>query len=475
MVYKVRVRGIYSTAISKILYDRGLTLVDVSEVIAKRLGINSLRGEAADLTIKSDDSDPSNILVIGFPKAVRYVVNILTSMIPYMITIMPNIGLYSTFKTRVIGKRDGECLVETPLGQAQVVDVDECVKGMELPVTSIKVPLRRGERPLFSSKLRVVGYYAIVGRGSKLTFSNHIRNKNRISELVTLSSSYVRKGYSIHWRSNVDEADLNEVLKELNNLIELLNGVERSVASSKTLEIVYEGEALALLIPTSASKAYLDSVRASIAPTTPYHHQLKGVSGGLSDVVDLLDIISAGVDRNSLSKSIKEWLISKLPEYEVSFRHSKLDGTVVNLGNGRVRTTYLDGDDVCVEVERDVRSKGVYDGIGAHKELGDKILSKVCENRWWITHTYISSSNNLVKGEYVNINTPPEVLPNGDIKYVDLGIDLVKGSNGVCRLIDVGEFRGLIIDGVIREDIINAVLNTLNKLIDSLCVFKSNT
>jgi len=474
MVYKVRVRGIYSTAISKILYDRGLMLVDVSETIAKRLGINSLRGEAADVTIKSDDSDPSNILVIGFPKAVRYVVNMLTSTIPYMITLVPSIGLYSTFKTHVIDKRDGECLVETPVGPAQVVDLNECVKGMELPVTSIKVPLRRGERPLFSSRLRVVGYYAIVGRGSRLTFSNHVRNKNRISELVALSSSYIRRGYSIHWRSNVDEADLNEVLKELSSLVELLNNVEKSVASSKALEVVYEGEAIALLIPSSISKAYLDSVRASIAPTTPYHHQLKGVGGGLSDVVDLLDILSAWVGRDALSRSIKEWLISKLPELEVSFKHLKLDGTTINLGSGKVRAAYLDGGDVCIEVERDVRSRGVYDGIGTHKEVGDKIISKVCENRWWITHTYISPSN-IVKGEYININAPPEVLPDRVIKYIDLGVDLVKSSNGACRLIDVGEFRSLIIDGIVREDFINAVLNTLNTLIDSLCVLKSGT
>jgi len=223
MKFKVRVRGVYATALSKILHERGLILVDVSDVIARRLGVSNLRGEVADVTVKSDDEDPSNILVIGFPEAVKSVVNILVSELPYVVLNMPEVGLYTTFKTFIVGKKDGECLVDSPYGHAPLMDVNECIEGSEVYVTSIKVPLRRGERVVFSNKLRVVGYYAVVGRGNKITFSNFIKNKNKISELLTISSSYVRKGYSIHWRSNVDDADLKEVIDELGRLFSKLH------------------------------------------------------------------------------------------------------------------------------------------------------------------------------------------------------------------------------------------------------------
>ncbi|MEM1601127.1 MAG: DUF402 domain-containing protein [Sulfolobales archaeon] len=468
MKFKVRVRGVYATALSKILHERGLILVDVSDVIARRLGVSNLRGEVADVTVKSDDEDPSNILVIGFPEAVKSVVNILVSELPYVVLNMPEVGLYTTFKTFIVGKKDGECLVDSPYGHAPLMDVNECIEGSEVYVTSIKVPLRRGERVVFSNKLRVVGYYAVVGRGNKITFSNFIKNKNKISELLTISSSYVRKGYSIHWRSNVDDADLKEVIDELGRLFSKLHELEKLVVQSRPLDIVYEGEKVALIVLSSISKDYLDGVRNTVTSTAPYHHRLRGLEDMFKDVIDLMDTLAHAVDVSILSRCLREWILSKLLESEVSIKHVRPDGSVLSLSKGRISRVLRD-DYICVNLEREVTGGGVYDGLGVSKDVGDKIISEICEGRWWVKHEYLSS-NGKVKGVYVNVNTPPEFLPYNIIKYVDLGIDLVKGGNNLCRLVDVEEFRNLIRGNSLKFDIVNDVVVLLDRLISEFCM-----
>ncbi len=467
MRFKVRVRGVYATALSKILHEGGLLLVDVSDVIAKRLGVEQLKGEVADVTVKSDDEDPSNILVIGFPEAVNAVVDVLVRELPYVVLNIPEVGLYTTFKTYVVGKKDGECLVESPFGKAPLVDVNECVEGMEVYVTSIKVPLRAGEHVVFSNKLRVVGYYAVVGRGNKVTFSNFIRNKNKVSDLLLISSSYVRRGYSIHWRSNVDDADLREITEELNMLLNKLHELEKLVIQSRPLNIVYEGEKIALIIPSSLSKDYLDNIRSSVTPTSPYHHRLRGLEDMFKDVIDFMDITSYNVNVDVLRGCVRKWILSKLLESDITIKHVKPDGSVIGLGKGKVLKV-LDDDRICISLERRVIGSGFYDGLGIPKEVGDRITTEVCEDRWWVKHEYSSPSGN-VKGIYININTPPELLPYNVIKYVDLGIDLVK-KDGLCRLVDIEELRNLLQRKSLKFDMLNNVIYLLDKLISEFCM-----
>lgn len=471
MGFKVRVRGVYATALSKILLDRGFLLIDVSDVMARRLGIDYLRGEVADVTVKSDDEDPSNVLVIGFPEAVKAVVNTLKDELPYVILNMPEVGLYTTFKTYVVGKEDGDCIINTPYGEAPIIDVNECVEGSETYATSIKVPLRKGERMVFSSKLRVVGYYAILGRGNKVTFSNFIKNKNRISELVTLSSNYVRRGYSIHWRSNVDDANLNDVLSELSVLINRMHELEKAVQRSRPLEVVYEGEKVALIVLSSLSKDYLDIVRGKVVPTAPSHHRLRGLEDIFKDVVELMDVASSSVDADVLGRCLTEWILGKLVESDALIKHVKPDGSTITLGRGKVLKVGKEGG-LCLTLEREVVSGGVYDGLDVAKEVGDRIITEVCSDRWWMKHEYVSSKGKG-KGLYININTPPEFLPYNVIKYVDLGLDLVKRSSGLCRLVDVAEFRDLLVRGSIGFDIMNSVISLLDKLITEFCLIQS--
>jgi len=61
----VRVRGIYSTAVSKLLLEEGFKLVEASDKIIERLNI-PIDTSPCDATVK-DTENPDEILVLGFP------------------------------------------------------------------------------------------------------------------------------------------------------------------------------------------------------------------------------------------------------------------------------------------------------------------------------------------------------------------------------------------------------------------------
>ena len=469
MKVRARVRGIYATAISKILYDNGVELVDVSEQIARRLGIDQRRGEPADVTVKTDESDPSKLLVLGFPESVSAVGNILVRNIPDALVLKPKVGLYAAFKTKIIRKTNRECIVESPIGEALLVDESDCNPGKVVCVTVVKTPIRPSERLVVSSRVRVVGKYAIVGRGSRVSFSGFIRNKPRITELLNISTQYIRKGYSIRWRSNADEASLENIMNEIPQLIELLHKIEEKLSNAQPLEIIYTGEHMLFLELTYSSKQYLDNIRSRVLPTAPFHHALRAIENSYEGVVDLIDTFAEYIDKSDLEKWIREWIMKRL-EYKKDLRiyHKSLYKKDVLLGEGIIENTAADKSKLRLIIKRLIRGKGTYDGLNIPKEPGDIAFTHITEGKWYVVHSYYSSDMLNQKGLYININTPPEVLPNGSITYLDLGVDIIKDSKG-CRLIDTEEFRKLLIDGITTEDVIAKVAKAVDEIINDYC------
>ncbi len=469
MVIRARVRGIYSTALSKILSENGIELVDVSDVIAERLGIPQRRGYPADVTVKSDEGDPSEILVLGFPREVEEIVEIIRNEVPATMLYTSRLGLYSALKVRVLGRRGRECLAETPIGTAALVDLPDCREGDEVPATVIKLALKPGERLVLSARVRVVGKYALLGRGSRVSFSSFIRNKERIAELLALFSEYLNKGYSVKWRSNADEAPIESIKEEIPQLIELLEDVMKRLERAQPFEVVYEGEKIALIRLTGVSRRYLDEVRREVAPTTPYHHMLRAEANSSSGIVELLDIIASHTRPEDLEQWVREWLVDRvLNSKEVRLEHVRIGQRPVVLGPGKAEEAAIGNDGIAVIIKRKIRSQGTYDGLGVLREPGDTVITRVWEKRWYVIHEYYGRDGAL-KGVYVNMNSPPEIMPSGTISYLDLGMDIVKRPGGPCEIIDVEEFREAYGPGGLSPDVVTWLTEWLYRAIDEVC------
>jgi len=77
--YGFRVRGIYATAIAKILVDRGLKPSDISEKLSRRL-----RAEVegyVDVTVKNSDDNKTLLIIVGMPGAVEESFKVLSNVL----------------------------------------------------------------------------------------------------------------------------------------------------------------------------------------------------------------------------------------------------------------------------------------------------------------------------------------------------------------------------------------------------------
>lgn len=473
MAIKVRVRGIYATAISKMLADEGYILVDVSDVIVRRLGIPPNKGLPADVTVKTDNDDASKILVIGHYEHSEAVARTIVGMVPATISYTSPIGLYATLVARVKGAQEGKCFVETPYGLAELVEYRECREGNLLPVSVIRVPMHPKDTIVVVPGARVVGDFAVVWKGSRVMFSPHIRNKNRITELLSLSSKYVRQGLSIKWRSNSDEADLEAIAAELPRLVKQLEKVEEKTREFRDISVVTNGERITSIFLTYDAKLYLDSYRRIAVPTVDYHHMIKTSRGLYKDIAELLDELSGHISSDLLKRAVRKFIAKVVEEVgEVSLYHRKLDGHYIKLGSANIAKISHE-ERLELELLRRIGSGGVYDGLGLKKEPGDMIKTVVYEGSPYIVHYYFSSDGKL-KGIYVNFNTKPEIVIPNIVEYVDLSIDLVRANDSPCELVDQEELRSFIANHFIylSQEIYEYISSGLGEAINTYCDIK---
>jgi len=433
-MYKYRVRGIYATAIAKLLLDSGATLVDVSEKLSKRLGIPRNIDEPPHATVKVSERSPERIVIVGFRDAVKYAYTLITSRVPDAIGRLFEAGPYSTLKIVVAERRpNGDCIAESPIGSVQLVD-SPCIVGEESYAHVVRVPQKPGELYVVRRGAAAVedSVTLIDDKRGKVEFSEHIKDLRRRAELMALALQYSRRGYSVKWRSYADDAPTDKILADLDNALSKLSNMRSGVAV---------GESLAFVVFTRNSLRYLDSLRRQVIPTTPYHHQMK-LCGIDERIVDTLDFISNHVELSQLEQALNDYFLQMLANQKSAIIvHAKPWEEYIEIGPLEILGVTSTQHGVVVVGLREIRTQGVYDGLDVPKEVGDKAYTFVFLEKPYTVHIYTSSDGKL-KGVYINVNTPPIVCPDR-IQYIDLLVDVVF-HNEQLKVVDLDEFENFL-------------------------------
>lgn len=371
---KIRIRGIYATALTYML-SKNFEIVQQSPQIAERFMQEIIR-EPADITFK-DGEDKGSLIVIGSADNFE---NYLKEIFPYSIVWKSPVKLYS--------------LIETQNCKYQNFDVKPCIeKGIV-----IKPPT--DGRKIILSPLKAVSKFGMVWRGEgKTFFSEHIVPEER-KRLLNISIKYNKKGYNVKWRSNA-QFEKNYLLeKDLENLIFKYENDDFSK----------QGCDFYLINLSLEDKLELDKIRSFVVPTINFHHMLK-----LSRSREV-DIAESGKDNVT---QILESLIKNYMEIE----HIKINGRKIFLKPGKVIEKRISDKGYFLLLRREISGNGYYDGLGIRKEEGDYDIMEIDSRKWHEVHNYYSKDGTL-KGKYINISTPPELL-DGKIRYIDLEADVI--------------------------------------------------
>jgi len=442
-----RVRGIYATAVTKVLLDSGFGITQPTKPILERFRLEPIF-DPPDVTVK-DLSDRAGVLVVGEPSAAKLTVDALLRSAGRAVVREHKPLLYSTYKGVVKEvRRDGTALVD--IGDA----VGVLQEGGRLRVgDEVLVCVRRPSfdgPPLLTTRIVVSGRYMRLIRGSeRVTLSEFIRGHSKREELLSLGFMIRPRGWGVRWRSSAGYAPAEELLREAEELRERAREVEERGREAPAPSLIEGGEQVAeVLFPLEAKRA-LDEVRNQVVPTVKYHHYLK-CAEGLSERVDFAEyLLSRGVDREQLSRALLEYhadaLLSRPEGSSALLLHYTIPGEVVEL-KGRVDRVVAGG----VLLRRRFAPRGRYDGISEVKEEGDYGLTLVRLFRPYVVHFYYRRDGSL-KGVYVNINTPVELVGPLKFRYIDLEVDVVRGGGGT-RVVDLDRLRAHASRGALSPD-----------------------
>ncbi len=465
-MFKVRIRGVFATALTKLALDWGYKVVQASDQIASRFGIEQV-GEPPDLTVK-DSGTPDSIVAIGKPDAVEDFCKRFLDLVKFAVIRKSLVNLHSVWKLKV--KRvteDGKAYVEFPNGiEALVRDGSGLKEGDIVLVHVVKPPLTKYDEAVVAQGICVYGDYAAVIPGGKILISEHIRDSNKRAELMALALSILgmERKWGIKWRSSAKFADENKLVDEINKLFEKLREVEEKARFAEPGTMLLDGEKVVEITLPLNAKEVLDDVRSRVVPTVRYHHSIKCNGREASQIVDFAEKVVAKKPevRDCVSEALIEFLIDKLREGgSVRITHIKPDGEILSLTPGRVEK--IEGKKLVLR--RVFRGGGVYDALGVPKEEGDYDLMEVEFGAWRVVHRYYSRSGRL-KGIYININTPVE-LGWGSIRYIDLYVDVVY-VNGEKKVVDKEQLEEAFKDGLLTEELYRKALEEAEKALKEI-------
>jgi len=447
----VRVRGIYSTAITQLLLSKGVPIADPTEPIKERFP-ELAPVEAAGVTVKDRD-DKHALIVLGLDPLFSEVAAAVREGARWCIYREAPLGYFSSYKCRVLRRARGGYEVELPEGLKGLLRTEMALKKGELVNAHVIAPLAKP--PILSPGIAVVGVYARLIEGGRFSCSRFIRSASRIAELMALSSRMVGEGWGVRWRSNASKADITVLIEELERLKKEAEEVEESAEESSEPTRLAGGERLATILLPLQAKLEMDRVRNRRRRTIALHHHLKTLGPDVSRMVDLLEEGFTCCDENCLGRSLHQYYVNKKVcnsgVRRARFVHEKPDGSVVEIRGDVVSI----GKDGLLKVSRTIRSPGVYNGLGVEKEAGDVAISLTGVFSPIIVHKYMNREGR-VKGYYVNVNTPLEVsreVAEVTAWYIDLEVDVVVKSDGVVAVRDADELRRLVSAGIVPSHV----------------------
>ena len=453
----VRLRGIYSTALTELLRDEA-TIVNPSEPIRERFD-ESFDQHPPDVTVQDTD-DRQGVGVVGELGAVE-------SIVDHLRITRDAFAWYDAGTQGAV--HDGR-VVET-LRSGAIVDIGDWT-GF-LPYGNVRDRVEEGDvvrvqvaepKPPWNDDRTVLDTTVTVTPGLVTLTRDGSRGSAMAWE--DLLTPEVPTGWGVRWSAAADNADVDTLEAALVRAVERSEAVEAALqetsesGESAPVRLV-EGQTTAWVWFGRESRFSLDDSRRKVTTTMPGHHRIKAGSEAASAAVDFVEALCVAEGEFPFGVTCRQF--GPTEGDRVTIGHGKPDGSRVVLGRGEVTDWDADG---AVTVERQMSAGGTYDALGVERELGDVAVTKFREGRWWYPTVY-RGEDGETRGTYVNICTPVEVFPE-TVRYVDLHVDVVKHADGTVERVDDDELDAAVEAGHVSDDLAAQARTVASKLEDAL-------
>ena len=447
---RVRIRGIYTTALTELCLDNEWTVVDASEPIERRFD-TEFETAPHDVTISTTDDRQG----VG--------IEVTTEAVDAASDLVGAVGIDTLVwddPAPVGAIFDGQ--VTDTLSSGAVVDLGDTEGFLPFRVVDdrldngdmVRVQVQEaaapwgGDRPLLGTAIEVAGGLAVLrpGAGEPTVDSRDESAARELLGMVELLDIDAPDGWRLRWQHAATTASMDELRTALERLSERAAALSTELAGELAGGIATAGDSPGLLSAPAAgawvwfgrdSRFELDEIRRGVTTTMSGHHRIKAGSDHASAGVDFVEALCEPADNEFPFETVADVFGPNRGD-SVAIGHGKPAGHYISLGSG----TVTDRDAESITVRRELSGGGTYDGLGVDRERGDTATTTFREGRWWYPTVYRDSEGS-VKGTYVNVCTPVECFPE-TVRYVDLHVDVLKHADGTIERVDDDELTAAV-------------------------------
>lgn len=464
---RVRIRGIFTTSLSKFFIENNYKIVQPSEIIKERLSLE-----------RNPLSPHIDIQTLPRKKGIR--VSCLSTFAGKFKEL-----ILSEFKDSIIREKEAEKgavykgILHRPSPKGGfIVRLTPNVEGWLPPrevrrgrlekgdiiVVEVKDPNSKVGLPRLSKDINHPGDFAILLPNTGAIKVSHKLSEEEQERLSGLGEVLQPEDWGIIWRTGAKQVGIEKLKHEIDRLSEKAKEFKKAIEKAPSLTKVRKGFLSLDVVFPSMSKKKLDEVRQKVIPTVEKHHQFKALGEKYALLIDFAEnkLINSS-KLNQTSEEVNTFLFEKfrLEGRQLPIFHRKITGREIILGPAKIIESKKTDKSWEYRTFRRFESGGIYDGIEARQESGDigVTLIQIDSNK---LITLYFDVNEELKGIYVNINTPIELYKNG-VGYYDLEIDTVLTKEGKIKIINRKRLENLHEKGLISKSLVNHADNKAKK------------
>lgn len=464
---RVRVRGIYATALTAAYLDAGFDVVQASEPIRERFD-ETFAFDPADATVEAT-GDRQGVGVSGDPDAVTAVRDECVAVGSDALDWDDRVAPGAVFDAHVTDTTGRGAILDLGDGDEAYLPFDDADGYVDVG-DDLRVQIREpsapwtGGRATAGTALRTtgVGSVAELEEGDTLVAAtpDHTAEHElvRTTEMLNVD---LPDGWAVRWGRAAEDAafaDLREALDAAVGRVADLEAALEEAGDTDAPRAVYRPTATAWVWFGRDARFALDDLRRDVTPTMPGHHRTKAATPAASTAVDFAEAV--GVEAESFPFAAVSSAFGPKEGDAFAIEHGKPSGRLVTLGSGTV--TDCDPDEGTLTLQREMSAGGTYDALGTERESGDVAVTRFEEGREWYATVY-TAEDGTSKGTYVNVSTPVELFPDA-ARYVDLHVDVIRYPNGEVEVVDEDELERSVEAGDVPRALADRALAVAERL-----------
>ncbi|MBE5729632.1 ribonuclease E/G [Candidatus Parvarchaeota archaeon] len=299
---KVKIRGIYSTAITKLLIDEGVEVTQANDAIKELFKIQS---EDRPTVVIEDLETKAGVYVYGNDS--DKVIQVLKKVCKSSFFYEEDIGKIYCGIIDSTDQRSKSIIVSLNGDEKGVLDLKNfwgyVKQGSKILVQS------KGSydgKAMLSTQIRLFGDDLIIIKNGFTKMSRGIRSKEGKDKLYDIAKNLDLKDWGILWTQSAEDKDESVLKAELEDLIKQEKEISKKFEEADKPGLLYSGVKKYFVLISREDKYELDKIRGKAMPTITGHHSLK--SAGYTILTDFAEEILGKVDEKQVADGISKTL-----------------------------------------------------------------------------------------------------------------------------------------------------------------------